>query len=106
MSALEAATHPARSQLTRYVGMQAEAVPGHSRCGLAVRRSAAVVYGRLERLLTDEQLRDILGQSPEPAFVCNQLIEAANEAGGPDNITALVIRVDVAKQPRAGGTGP
>jgi protein phosphatase len=47
-------------------------------------------------VVTDEQIAEILGDRSIPLEgVCGRLIEAANAAGGPDNITALVLQVDV-----------
>jgi serine/threonine protein phosphatase PrpC len=42
----------------------------------------------------DERIAQILGAEEPLDQVCAQLIAAANEAGGPDNITALVLQVD------------
>ena len=43
-----------------------------------------------------ERLKEILGASDDLQTTCNALIEAANEAGGPDNITVAMLKVDVA----------
>ncbi|MGH9372510.1 MAG: PP2C family protein-serine/threonine phosphatase [Vicinamibacterales bacterium] len=46
-------------------------------------------------VVSDEQIAGILGDRAIPLDqVCQRLIEAANAAGGPDNITALVLEVD------------
>ena len=46
-------------------------------------------------VVTDEQIAGLLGLIDVPLEqVCQKLIEAANAAGGPDNITALVLEVD------------
>jgi protein phosphatase len=46
-------------------------------------------------VLLDQQIADILGaRELSLKQVCDQLIEAANKAGGPDNITTLVLQVD------------
>jgi protein phosphatase len=44
----------------------------------------------------DDTIAGILGDRSLPLDeVCRQLIDAANAAGGPDNITTLVLQVDV-----------
>jgi protein phosphatase len=48
----------------------------------------------LSGMLTDEQIRDIVESSHDPIEICRRLIAKANENGGEDNITALVIRFD------------
>ena len=46
--------------------------------------------------MPDERIAEILSQRDVPLDeICRSLIEAANEAGGPDNITALVLQIDV-----------
>ncbi len=46
-------------------------------------------------VVSDEQIAAILGERAMPLDeVCQRLVEAANAAGGPDNITALVLDVD------------
>ena len=45
--------------------------------------------------VSDEQIAASLGERSMPLDeVCQRLVEAANAAGGPDNITALVLEVD------------
>ena len=47
-------------------------------------------------VVDDEQITRILADLQETLDgICGQLIDAANAAGGPDNITALVIQIDV-----------
>jgi protein phosphatase len=47
-------------------------------------------------VVTDERIAEILGdRHASLEDVCRRLVEAANAAGGPDNITALVLQVDV-----------
>ena len=45
-------------------------------------------------VLTDDAIREILGRKEPLETICRLLVEAANERGGPDNITTLVIEVD------------
>ena len=40
-------------------------------------------------MLSDQQILEILSRQPAPEEACRQLIDAANEAGGKDNITAV-----------------
>lgn len=48
----------------------------------------------LSGMLTDDQILDIVSSSEVAHEVCRRLIAKANENGGEDNITALVIRID------------
>jgi len=48
----------------------------------------------LSGMLTDDQILGIVASSPETFEMCRLLIQKANEHGGEDNITALVIRFE------------
>ena len=45
-------------------------------------------------VLADERISELLGQSGTLQAVCDQLVNAANAAGGPDNVTTLVLQID------------
>src|SRR4051812_42243883 len=48
----------------------------------------------LSGMLSDDQILGVVGESSETNEICRRLIEKANQHGGEDNITALVIRFD------------
>lgn len=46
-------------------------------------------------VVPDERIAEILGESAATLdAICQRLVDAANEAGGPDNITTLVLQID------------
>ena len=45
-------------------------------------------------VLADERIGELVGQAWALQAVCDGLITAANAAGGPDNVTALVLQID------------
>ena len=47
----------------------------------------------LTNMLSDEELLTVITQPLLPEKIVQQLIEKANEAGGTDNITALLIEI-------------
>lgn len=47
----------------------------------------------LSGMVSDEEMADILGHGDDMEAVCMELIAKANDAGGKDNITAIVVRV-------------
>ncbi len=48
----------------------------------------------LSGMISDEQILAIVSSSPDTNEICRRLIAKANENGGEDNITALVIRFE------------
>jgi protein phosphatase len=42
--------------------------------------------------VTDQEIAEILGQYPDIKTATSKLIERANENGGPDNVTAILVR--------------
>jgi len=43
-----------------------------------------------------EKITEIIGRGATLDAICRELVAAANQAGGPDNITAALLQVDVA----------
>jgi PPM family protein phosphatase len=50
----------------------------------------------LTEMLTDEAIAAILDMESDPERACTKLVAEANEAGGRDNITVLIVRFDAA----------
>jgi len=53
------------------------------------------------KIVPDERIREILGQRGRAEDLCRNLVAAANEAGGPDNITVVVAHFHEAEQAAA-----
>jgi serine/threonine protein phosphatase PrpC len=47
----------------------------------------------LTRMVTEPEIAGTLQAEPDPLKACERLVELANEQGGADNITAVVVRV-------------
>jgi len=89
----EAATHPARAQLTRYVGMQGESLPEARLMKLAAADRLLLCTDGLSGMVSDPEVLSILEEQSDPEAACRELVAAANEAGGKDNVTALVVSI-------------
>ncbi|HEX2289976.1 MAG TPA: PP2C family serine/threonine-protein phosphatase [Pseudonocardiaceae bacterium] len=87
----QAAGHPARGQLTRHMGMAGEVSPDARRVALQPDDRLLLCSDGLTGMLDDAQIQAILNRSSDPQHACRALTEAANDAGGIDNITVLVI---------------
>lgn len=46
-------------------------------------------------VVPDDRIAEILGQDASLDTICQGLVSAANAAGGPDNITTLILQIDV-----------
>ncbi len=85
--------HPSRSVITKHVGMTPPASPGVGAVNLAPGDRLLLCTDGLHGVVDEASLIGILGAYPDPAQACTALIDAANEGGGPDNITVLVINI-------------
>ena len=50
----------------------------------------------LTEMLTNEAIAAALREEPDPEAACKKLVAQANEAGGRDNVTVLIVRFDPA----------
>lgn len=93
LSKEEAKHHHTSSRITRFMGMPAPATPETFVEPVEPGDTLLFCSDGLHGMLEDEQIRDILlmGMPPEPT--CKRLIDAANEAGGRDNISAVCVRI-------------
>jgi protein phosphatase len=92
--------HPRRNLLTRALTGGLEPVSEFGWAPLKADDALVLCSDGLSSVLTDGQIAEILAQgNPGPdgtgpgGTVCDALVHAANLAGGPDNITVIVIRV-------------
>jgi protein phosphatase len=93
LTAQEAEIHPQRSILTRALGVdtalqvdQAAIEPKHG-------DRLLLCSDGLTGMVDEARIAEILGSKKDPQDAADALVEAANEAGGQDNITAVVIDV-------------
>jgi len=91
ISEAEARSHPARHALSRYVGMNGKAVADALRLKLKAGERLLFCTDGLTNMLTDEAIGAVLSEEKTVEGACRKLVAKANEAGGGDNITALVM---------------
>lgn len=87
----EAAEHPSRHRLTRHMGMETKAVADIRALRCKGSGRLLLCSDGLFGMLPDGRIADILRENADPGSACRALVDAANEAGGEDNITALVV---------------
>jgi protein phosphatase len=91
ITAEEAAAHPARGRITRFVGMQDDSLPEGRFVEFAPSDRLVLCTDGLTGVVPDRQLCEILNGQPHIETACRELVAAANEAGGQDNITVLIV---------------
>ena len=93
LTAEESRVHPNRSVITRALGsdptmsvdtFEVEAAPGDR---------LLLCSDGLTGMVADRDIERILGTAPSAAEAVDRLIEAANDAGGQDNITVVVAEI-------------
>jgi protein phosphatase len=90
----QAAIHPERSILTRAVGLDPRIpVDTPDPLELAPGDQVLLCSDGLTEAVGDAEIAQVLGAEPDGDAACRSLIDAANAAGGPDNITVVLLRV-------------
>jgi protein phosphatase len=90
--------HPGRNIITRHVAMYPQALPATAVVELQPGDRILLSSDGLHGVVDEAALAQILDSHPNPDDACTALIDAANNAGGPDNITAVVIAIGDAEQ--------
>lgn len=94
LTAEEAAVHPQKNVLYRAVGQEGllevdthlETIPPGGRLLLC----SDGLWGMID----DATIARIVGTQASPQAACDALVDAANSAGGRDNITAIIVEID------------
>lgn len=92
MTAEEAEHSPLKNIITRAIGTQPDVSPDISELPLASGDTLLLCSDGLIREVADSQIAAILSREASLEDHCRQLIDAANEAGSHDNVTAILIR--------------
>jgi len=87
----EAESHDARGQITSYIGMEEEPRPYVRSFLLKNNDRLLLCTDGLTDMVNDEDIAAILKKEPDSQVVCKKLVDAANAAGGYDNITVLLV---------------
>jgi protein phosphatase len=99
----EAARHPQRSVVTRAIGVSWDVDVDSMSLELQAGDQLLLCSDGLTGVVEDEVIARTLEQIDDPDEAVGALIDRANEAGGPDNITVLLLRYedpDAAETPR------
>ncbi len=89
----EAAQHPQRNVLYRALGQVEPFEPDITTFPLHHSGYLFLCSDGLWGVLTERDISRLIATNPSPQQACLKLVDAANAAGGPDNITAILVRM-------------
>jgi serine/threonine protein phosphatase PrpC len=87
----EARVHPRRHYITRAIGAEEEVKPDFFEEDLKPGSKVLLCSDGLTDMLSDEEIRAILTDGRTVSEECQELIDSANDKGGRDNVSVIVI---------------
>jgi serine/threonine protein phosphatase PrpC len=96
----EAKSHPLKNVVTRALGGGPSVMPELQEYDLMSGDRYLLCSDGLTTMLGDEELTETLRAESDPEKACRTLVERANERGGLDNITVIVVDVSDGSSPR------
>lgn len=98
----EAKSHPLKNVVTRALGGGPSVSPDLRELTFSPRDLFIFCSDGLTTMLGDEEISEAAAISAEPQKLCRKLVDTANEKGGVDNITVVIVHVPVgATKPEA-----
>jgi PPM family protein phosphatase len=91
----EAERHPQRSMITRALGVDEDVEVDQFSVDLAPGDRLIICSDGLSGMLSADDMSAVLSEVTDPQSAADQLVDQANEAGGEDNITVIVVDVGV-----------
>jgi len=89
----EVYSHPRRGEITHFLGQNDEVEADIYQITLQAADVILFCSDGLWEMVRDPDVADILAANADPDQAARMLVDAANQAGGADNITAVVVRV-------------
>ncbi|MBN0044756.1 MerR family transcriptional regulator [Streptomyces actuosus] len=96
LTAEEAASHPQRSLLLKALGQDTPATPDLRLHDARPGDRYLLCSDGLSTVVPEDRIRALLASAPVPDDAVRVLIDAANDAGGPDNVSCVVADVSEA----------
>jgi len=89
----EAAHHPQKNVIYRTIGDKSRVEMDIFEQRLAPGEAILLCSDGLSGMISDEQIWQIWRTSTSPQEACDRLVEAANMAGGEDNISVIIVQI-------------
>lgn len=96
MTDADARRHPWRNVVTRAITGGEDPEPEISQLDLKAKDRILLCSDGLSSVVANDHIASLMGADAPLADICQKLINAANEGGGPDNITVVLIQVEQA----------
>ena len=93
LAAEDAERHPQRSIVTRALGVDSEVEVDLMSVDVADGDRILICSDGLSSMLDFETIATILNDQPDPQMAAEHLVDAANDAGGEDNITVVIVDI-------------
>ncbi|MEP7359659.1 MAG: Stp1/IreP family PP2C-type Ser/Thr phosphatase, partial [Anaerolineales bacterium] len=93
ITAQQARTHEQRNVIYRAMGDRAQVEMDTAVHRLSPGDKLLLCSDGMCGPVEDPRIYDIINQAPDPQAACEALVQAANDAGGPDNITAVLVEI-------------
>jgi protein phosphatase len=87
----EAGDHEAAGQITHYMGMEEDRPPHIKTFTLQKTDRIMLCTDGLTDMVEDNQIAHVLAEEQDPQIACQKLIKKANNAGGHDNTTVIIV---------------
>ncbi len=89
----EASNHPQRNVLYRAIGQAEPYRPDIDTFQIPHPGSLLICSDGLWGVVPEADIFRIVKNSPNPSIACHELTKAANAAGGPDNISVVLVQI-------------
>lgn len=106
ISPRDARTHPQRNVILRALGVAPDLEIDLDTVDVAPGDRLLLCSDGLTGMLEDAEIESVISGEAEPQECCRRLVDAANERGGTDNVTVIVVHIEgeVENAAAAGGT--
>jgi protein phosphatase len=90
----EARTHPWRNVVTRALSGGEDPEVDVKTVALEAGDALLLCSDGLSSVVADTRIADLLKEHPDLSEACGALVQEANDGGGPDNVTTLIVQLD------------
>ncbi|MDQ2087156.1 Stp1/IreP family PP2C-type Ser/Thr phosphatase [Herbivorax sp. ANBcel31] len=88
----EAQNHPKKNIITRALGCNANILVDTLNSSIDENDIFVLCTDGLTNMLSDDEIMKIILENDNPSYSCNELVRLANEKGGDDNITVVILK--------------